>query len=125
MDLLLRQRLPGYGQDHRRGAGVSIQVIPLRRFVPAPLSGEPVWKGMEMGFAYLTNVPLEQAKKEYLRKLQENGFGMQTETIAVQESYGRITSRAVYARINVPHYAAGAMGGYTLDRPGEIIDIFS
>lgn len=78
-----------------------------------------------MGFEYLTNVPLEQAKKEYLLTLQDKGFDTQFETVSVQESYGRITSRAVYARINVPHYAAGAMGGYTLDRPGEIINIFS
>lgn len=78
-----------------------------------------------MGFEYLTNIPLEQAKKDYLRKLRENGFGTHLETVPVQKSYGRVTSRAVYARINVPHYAAGAMGGYTLDRPGEIINIFS
>ena len=67
-----------------------------------------------MGFEYLTNVPLDQAKKEYLWKLQSNGFRAQLETVPVQESFGRITSRAVYARINAPHYAASAMDGVAL-----------
>ncbi|MBQ9045174.1 MAG: molybdopterin biosynthesis protein [Oscillospiraceae bacterium] len=67
-----------------------------------------------MGFEFLTNAPLEQAKKDYLRKLQENGFAAQFETVPVQASYGRITSRAVYARINAPHYAASAMDGVAL-----------
>ena len=67
-----------------------------------------------MSFAYLTNVPLDQARKEYLRTLQENGFAAQSETVAVQEAYGRVTARAVYARINAPHYAASAMDGVAL-----------
>ena len=67
-----------------------------------------------MGFEYLTNVPLEQARNEYLQKLQGEGFGMQYETVPVQESFGRITARAVYARINAPHYAASAMDGVAL-----------
>ena len=67
-----------------------------------------------MGFEYLTNIPLEQAKREYLWKLQENGFSTQVETVPVQEAYGRITSRAVYANINAPHYAASAMDGIAL-----------
>ncbi|MBR4473932.1 MAG: molybdopterin biosynthesis protein [Oscillospiraceae bacterium] len=67
-----------------------------------------------MSFAYLTNVPLEQARSEYLWKLKENGFSTQFETVPVQKSYGRITSRAVYASINAPHYAASAMDGIAL-----------
>ena len=67
-----------------------------------------------MGFEYLTNVPLEQAKREYLRKLRENGFSTQVETVPVRDSYGRITSRAVYAHLNAPHYAASAMDGVAL-----------
>ena len=39
---------------------------------------------------------------------------MQLETVSVQDSYGRITSRAVYANINAPHYAASAMDGVAL-----------
>ena len=67
-----------------------------------------------MSFEYLTNIPLEQAKKDYLALLRENGFGPQTETVAVQHAYGRVTSRAVYANINAPHYAASAMDGIAL-----------
>ena len=67
-----------------------------------------------MSFEYLTNIPLEQAKKDYLALLRENGFSPQTETVAVQHAYGRVTSRAVYANINAPHYAASAMDGIAL-----------
>ena len=67
-----------------------------------------------MSFAYLTNVPLEQARREYLKKLLENGFAAQNVTMPVQEACGRVTSRAVYARINAPHYAASAMDGIAL-----------
>ena len=67
-----------------------------------------------MSFAYLTNAPLEQARKEYLEKLLENGFAAQAETVPVQHACGRITSRAVYARMNAPHYAASAMDGVAL-----------
>ena len=38
-----------------------------------------------MSFEYLTNIPLEQAKKDYLALLRENGFGPQTETVTVPE----------------------------------------
>ncbi len=67
-----------------------------------------------MSFTYLTNVPLDQARKDYLQKLRENGFSAKVETVPVQSSYRRITSRAVYAKINAPHYAASAMDGIAL-----------
>ena len=67
-----------------------------------------------MGFAYLTNVPLEQARKDYLARLRENGFAAKTEILPVQQSYGRMTARAVYANINAPHYAASAMDGVAI-----------
>ena len=67
-----------------------------------------------MGFNYLTNVPLEQAKRDYRDLLLSNGFAGKTETVAVQESCGRITAEAVYANINAPHYAASAMDGVAL-----------
>ena len=50
-----------------------------------------------MGFEYLTNVPLAQARKEYLERLVSGGFGSKTETIPVFESCGRVTAKAVYA----------------------------
>lgn len=64
-----------------------------------------------MGFEYLTNVPLDEARGEYLERLQENGFAGQTEMVSVQNACGRITARAVYAAICAPHYAASAMDG--------------
>ncbi len=67
-----------------------------------------------MAFTYLTNVPLEQAKKEYCRILSDQGFAARTERIRVQDAFGRITSHAVYAHINAPHYACSAMDGIAL-----------
>ena len=67
-----------------------------------------------MSFTYLTNVPLEQAKKDYLRVLSEQGFKPRTERIRVQDAYARVTAGAVYARINAPHYACSAMDGIAL-----------
>ena len=64
-----------------------------------------------MGFEYLTNVPLTQAREDYLALLQSHGFGPKTEVIPVFESCGRVTARAVYAHICAPHYAASAMDG--------------
>ena len=64
-----------------------------------------------MGFEYLTNVPLIQAREDYLTLLQSHGFGSKTEIIPVFESCGRVTARAVYAHICAPHYAASAMDG--------------
>ena len=64
-----------------------------------------------MGFEYLTNVPLTQAREDYLALLWENGFCGKTEIIPVFESCGRVTARAVYAHICAPHYAASAMDG--------------
>ena len=64
-----------------------------------------------MPFTYLTNVPLARARAEYLARLAELGFGPATETIPAHEAHGRVTAEAVYARMNVPHYAAAAMDG--------------
>ena len=67
-----------------------------------------------MAFSYLTNISLDQAKKDYILALREQGFAARTETIRVQDSFGRLTARAVYANINAPHYAASAMDGIAL-----------
>lgn len=64
-----------------------------------------------MAFQYLTNVPLEQAKKEYLELLIKNGMGGVSERIRVQDACGRVTACAVYAHICAPHYHASAMDG--------------
>lgn len=67
-----------------------------------------------MAFEYLTNVPLDQAKREYLELLIRNGFAPQTETVRVQDVCGRVTAVPVYAHISAPHYPASAMDGIAL-----------
>lgn len=67
-----------------------------------------------MSFAYLTNVPLDKARDEYIEHLISNGFAPKTEKISVQSSCGRVTSEAVYAAICAPHYAASAMDGIAI-----------
>lgn len=67
-----------------------------------------------MAFQYLTNVPLEKAKQEYLELLIQNGFAPQAEAIRVQDACGRITAVPVYAHISAPHYPASAMDGIAL-----------
>lgn len=64
-----------------------------------------------MAFEYLTNVPLEQAKKDYLRLLIQQGYAPKTQVIPVQQACGRVTAQPVYAHICAPHYAASAMDG--------------
>ena len=67
-----------------------------------------------MAFTYLTNIPLEQARKDYLQALEAQGFSARTERIRVQDAFGRVTANAVYAHINAPHYACSAMDGIAL-----------
>ena len=64
-----------------------------------------------MGFEFLTNTPLAEAKRAYLQALDELGFASDAETVPVQEAGGRITAQAVYAHGCAPHYAASAMDG--------------
>jgi len=64
-----------------------------------------------MAFEYLTNLPLEQARHDYIELLIEKGMGPAAETIPAAEAAGRITAEAVYANISAPHYAASAMDG--------------
>ena len=68
-----------------------------------------------MGFEYLTNVPLVQARADYLKLLQDRGYGHRTEMIPVWDACGRVTARAVYAHICAPHYAASAMDGVAVN----------
>ncbi|MBE6008920.1 MAG: molybdopterin biosynthesis protein [Lachnospiraceae bacterium] len=67
-----------------------------------------------MAFEYLTNIPLEKARAEYIETLKNNGFSPKTETVAVHLSSGRITASPVYAAICAPHYPASAMDGITV-----------
>lgn len=67
-----------------------------------------------MAFQYLTNIPLEKAREDYIRLLQERGFCSEAELIPVQSACGRVTAEAVYAHICAPHYPASAMDGIAL-----------
>ena len=68
-----------------------------------------------MGFEYLTNVPLQKAREDYLAMLEEKGFCHKTEKIPVWDACGRVTAGAVYAHICAPHYAASAMDGVAVN----------
>ena len=47
---------------------------------------------MKMAFSYLTNVPLEKAKNDYIELLVSCGFGPESETVSVQSACGRVTA---------------------------------
>lgn len=64
-----------------------------------------------MGFQYLTNTPLEEALGRYLARLRANGLAPEPETVRVRDAAGRVSFRAVYAKICAPHYHACAMDG--------------
>lgn len=64
-----------------------------------------------MPFTYLTNLPLDQAVRDYPAWLAEGGFQPKTETVPAAAAAGRVTARAVYAALCAPHYPACAMDG--------------
>ncbi len=64
-----------------------------------------------MGFQYLTNIPLEEARDGYMSFLAEHGFAHKTGTVPVAQLCGMITAAPVYAHICAPHYHASAMDG--------------
>ena len=68
-----------------------------------------------MAFQFLTNVPLEKAREDYVQAMRSRGFAAPEETVPVTASCGRVTARAVYAAICAPHYPASAMDGIALE----------
>lgn len=67
-----------------------------------------------MKYQYLSNIPLDTAKADYIKFLKDGGLVHKIETIPVIESLGRTTANAVYAAICSPHYNACAMDGIAL-----------
>jgi len=65
-------------------------------------------------YEYLSNTQLSEALRLYLSFLAERGLTHRTEQIETAESFGRVSARAVYARVSSPHYAACAMDGIAL-----------
>ncbi len=68
-----------------------------------------------MKYEYLTNIPLDKAKADYIAFLEAAGMSGRTERICVSQSLGRITACAVYAAVCAPHYNASAMDGIALE----------
>lgn len=64
-----------------------------------------------MKYNYLTIVSLNEAVDKYRRELNDIGVSYKTETVPTQDSLGRTTAKAVYARICSPHYNSCAMDG--------------
>jgi len=64
---------------------------------------------------YLNNIPLDEAVEQYSSALTDAGLSCKTETIQSADSFGRISARAVYAKICSPHYNASAMDGIALE----------
>ena len=52
-----------------------------------------------MGFEYLTNVPLEKAREDYLKLLESHGFSPQTEVIPVSEARSEEHTSELQSRI--------------------------
>ncbi|MCD8493121.1 MAG: hypothetical protein LRY51_15150, partial [Geovibrio sp.] len=64
-----------------------------------------------MSYKYLENMPLDEATAKYLRELEGCAIEVPEETVPVHRSAGRVTSRAVFAKISSPHFNASAMDG--------------
>jgi putative molybdopterin biosynthesis protein len=67
-----------------------------------------------MPFQYLTNIPLADARQQYLDALISAGMAPLIEVIPTESANHRVTSSAVYAQISAPHYNACAMDGIAL-----------
>lgn len=67
-----------------------------------------------MPFQYLTNIPIDDARQQYLDALKSRSLSHSVEKIPTVQALDRITSEAVYARISAPHYNACAMDGIAL-----------
>ena len=68
-----------------------------------------------MKYEYLSNVPLDEAKRKIFKALKDAGTAYKTETIPVRKACGRVLARAVYARRSSPHFLSCAMDGIALD----------
>ncbi|MBM7624535.1 molybdopterin biosynthesis protein [Sporohalobacter salinus] len=69
---------------------------------------------MEKRNIYLDKLPLAEAKDIILTNLTAN-YTEVTERVEVEETLGRITARAIYAKNSSPHYYAAAMDGIAVD----------
>jgi putative molybdopterin biosynthesis protein len=64
---------------------------------------------------YLKNIPLSEAIEKWSEKIKSEKVGpLGPESIPVEQSLGRITSEAIFARLSAPFYHASAMDGYAV-----------
>jgi len=64
---------------------------------------------------YLKNIPLSEAIEKWSEKIKSEKVGpLEPESIPVEQSLGRITSEAIFARLSSPFYHASAMDGYAV-----------
>ena len=65
---------------------------------------------------YLEDIPLDEAQAAFQGALVAAGWWqpLEAEEIPVAQANGRITARAVWAKLSSPHYHASAMDGYAL-----------
>lgn len=65
---------------------------------------------------YLHDLPLPRAWERFRAALEAHGRWdpIEAEAVALDQALGRVTARAVWARISSPHYHAAAMDGYAL-----------
>jgi putative molybdopterin biosynthesis protein len=68
-----------------------------------------------MPFKYLSNIPLDEARSQFLEALIAANLRSETETIKTVDANHRIAAEAVYAHISAPHYNSCAMDGIALD----------
>ena len=66
-------------------------------------------------FKYLSNIPLAEARSQFLSTLRSKNIRSETETIKTINANHRIAAEAVYAQISAPHYNSCAMDGIALD----------
>ncbi|SNT21161.1 molybdopterin molybdochelatase [Anaerovirgula multivorans] len=67
--------------------------------------------GKETRNIYLTNIPLEEAQKQYLTQFKDKNAFKKAEKIFVLEALDRVTTQAVFAKKSSPSYNAAAMDG--------------
>ena len=64
---------------------------------------------------YLKNIPLSEAIEKWSEKIKSEKVGpLGPESIPVEQSLGRITSEAIFAKLSSPFYHASAMDGYAV-----------
>ncbi|MDL2225952.1 molybdopterin biosynthesis protein [Eubacteriales bacterium OttesenSCG-928-M02] len=65
-------------------------------------------------YRYLTNIPLAEAREQFVEMIKSNCQSLGEEAVSIMEATGRVLSRPVYAAISAPHFHASAMDGIAM-----------